>query len=311
MSATAPRTLVIINPHSANGSTGRRWKVIREELHRAIGAFDERFTERTGHATDLAREGLRAGYERIVAVGGDGTNNEVVNGFFEQGRPLNPQAALGFIPRGTGGDFRKTLGIGKRLDECLPVLQAGRMKPVDVGSATFLDGAGQETHRHFINITSFGIGGLVDALVNRSTKALGGRLSFLLATARALFSYRNRSIRLRVDDAFDERLTINNVAVANGQYFGGGMWVAPKASPDDGYFDVVILGDLSRGEVIRGSRRIYRGTHLEMPKVRWLRGRRVVAESEQEVLIDMDGEQPGRLPITCELLPAALRLIVP
>ncbi len=311
MSGPVPRTQVIINPHSANGSTGRRWKIIREELRRAIGDFDECFTERTGHATELAREGLRAGCERIVAVGGDGTNNEVVNGFFEQGRPVNPQAALGFIPRGTGGDFRKTLGIGKRLEECLPVLQAGRVRPVDVGSATFHDGAGQQIRRHFINITSFGIGGLVDALVNRSSKALGGRLSFLLATARALFSYRNRSIRLRVDDAFDERLTINNVAVANGQYFGGGMWVAPKASPDDGLFDVVILGDLSRGEVIRGSRRIYRGTHLEMPKVRWLRGRRVVAESDEEVLIDMDGEQPGRLPITCELLPGALRLIVP
>lgn len=311
MSAPALRTLVIINPHSANGATGRRWKTIREELRRAIGDFGERFTERTGHATDLAREGLRTGCERIVAVGGDGTNNEVVNGFFEHGRPVNPQAALGFIPRGTGGDFRRTLGIGKRLEECLPVLQAGRVRPVDVGTATFRDGAGRETHRHFINITSFGIGGLVDALVNRSSKALGGRLSFLLATARALASYRNRHIRLRVDDTFDERLTINNVAVANGQYFGGGMWVAPKASPDDGLFDVVILGDLSRGEVIRGSRRIYRGTHLEMPKVRWLRGRRVVAESDEEVLIDMDGEQPGRLPITCELLPGALRLIVP
>mgnify|MGYP000306632585 CR=1 FL=1 len=311
MSAEGRRTLVIVNPHSANGSTGRRWSGIRSALREAVGEFSERFTERPGHATLLAREGLESGFERIVAVGGDGTNNEVVNGFFERGRAIRPEAELGFIPRGTGGDLRRTLGIGKSLEECLPVLRAGRSRPVDVGLATFFDTEGRETSRHFINITSFGIGGLVDALVNRSSKALGGRLSFMLATVRALFAYRNRSVRLRVDNEFDERIVINNVAVANGQFFGGGMWVAPKARPDDGLFDVVILGDLSRGEVLRGSRRIYRGTHLDLPKVRLLRGRRVVAESDEEVLIDMDGEQPGRLPITCELLPGALRLIAP
>jgi diacylglycerol kinase family enzyme len=251
-----------------------------------IGSFEEKFTTMTGHATDLVREGLASGVERIICVGGDGTNNEVVNGFFDKTTPLGTGAVLGFVPRGTGGDLRKTLGIGKELDSCLPVLARGHTLPADLGAVEFEDHQGQRVRRLFVNITSFGIGGMVDKKVNESSKALGGKTSFFIGTLKALFAYKNKLVHLKVssgeETVLDESLRVNNVAVANGQFFGGGMWVAPNARMDDG-----------------------------LEKVKMVRGNHVEATCDEEVLIDMDGEQPGRLPITLDVLPKAIRLIAP
>jgi len=305
------KTLLVVNPHSANCSTGRDWPKIREGIIQNIGEFDEAFTQAPDDATQIVRAALQSGTERIICVGGDGTSNEIVNGFFSNGQPINPDACLGLVPRGTGGDLRKTFGLGKKPGEYLPVLAAGKTQKVDVGHTRFVNAEGQAQERMFINITSFGIGGLVDLLVNRTTKALGGKASFFMGTARAIIRYRNQTIRLKVDDHFDEEIRINNVAVANGQYHGGGMWVAPMAEIDDGLFDVVIFGDLSKWEFITKGTRVYKGTHLDLAKVRALRGKRIEATSDEEVLIDMDGEQPGRLPITLEVMPKAIKLIVP
>jgi lipid kinase, YegS/Rv2252/BmrU family len=305
------KTFIVVNPHSADRATGKHWPAMRTVIRQALGEFEEALTIGPEDATNLVRDALRSGVRRIIAVGGDGTNNEVVNGFFDGKRPIAPEAQLGFIPRGTGGDLRKTLKIDKSLDACLRVLSSGQVQEVDVGATRFVGHDGAERQRLFINITSFGLGGLVDATVNASSKMLGGKISFLLGTFRALMAYDNKTIRLKVDDTFNDQIVINNVAVANGQYFGGGMWVAPEAKPDDGLFDVVILGDLSRGEIIRKTNCIYKGIHLRMPKVSFFRGKHVEATCDQEVLIDMDGEQPGRLPITLDVLPRALRIIAP
>lgn len=310
------KTLVIVNPNSANGRTGKNWPEIRSSLRYAIGEFEDKSTSGQGHATELARDGLRAGAERIISVGGDGTNNEVVNGFFDGDQPINPEACLGFVPRGTGGDLRKTLGIGRERSRWQAVLAAGHTRKADLGSCEYVDHAGQPARRLFINITSFGIGGLVDAKVNQSTKIFGGRVSFMIGMLRALAIYRNRSIRLTVKNSdgsivMDESMRINNVAVANGQYFGGGMWIAPRAEIDDGLFDVVIMGDLSKAGMLLKSSNLYRGTHLGTSKIRSCRGSLVEATSNSEVLIDMDGEQPGRLPIKLIVLPGAIRLIAP
>jgi YegS/Rv2252/BmrU family lipid kinase len=309
------KTVVVVNPNSANGSTARKWPQIREALMESIGSFEEKFTTATGHATDLVREGLTGGAQRIVCVGGDGTNNEVVNGFYDGTKPLSPEAVLGFVPRGTGGDLRKTLGIGKELSSCLPVLARGHVMPADLGAVEFEDHQGQSVRRLFVNITSFGIGGLVDKKVNESSKALGGKTSFFIGTLKAMFAYKNKLVHLKISSGdevvIDESMRVNNVAVANGQYFGGGMWVAPQAKMDDGLFDIVILGNLTRSEMIFKASRIYKGTHLGLDKVKMFRGSRVEAACEEEVLIDMDGEQPGRLPITLQILPKAIRLIAP
>ena len=305
------KTLVVVNPNSANGETGRTWSSIRKPLIGAIGPFDESFTSSIGDATRIVHAGLLDGCERIIAVGGDGTSNEVINGFFDGQTPVNSDACLGFIPRGTGGDLRKTLGIGRKLADCIPVLERSHLRAIDVGRTSLVDHQGQTVNRYFINITSFGIGGLVDKLVNESTKSLGGKASFMIGTIRAIMAYSNKTVRLQVDDFFDETIKVNNIAVANGQYFGGGMWVAPEASPDDGLFDIVIFGDLSKFEMIKDGNKIYKGTHLKSDKIRAFRGRHVQATSEDQVLIDMDGEQPGSLPITLDVVPKAIKVIAP
>ncbi len=308
-------TLAIVNPRSSNGRTGKQWQSIRRELLGIVGLCQEVHTEGRGHATELARQALLSGVDRVLSVGGDGTHNEIVNGFFDGSAPCKPDAILGIVPSGTGGDFRRTLGIASGKKTWQEVLAQEHSIPVDVGILQYQAADGSSQESKFLNITSFGLGGLVDQKVNQSTKILGGKVSFIIGTLKALARYRNQPIRLRVyqaDDSLvlDQSLAISNVAVANGQYFGGGMWVAPKAKIDDGLFDVIIMGDLSKSDVIFKMQKIYKGKHLEIPKVSSLRGSRIEADSDQEVLIDMDGEQPGRLPLRIGILPQAIRLQV-
>jgi YegS/Rv2252/BmrU family lipid kinase len=241
----APRTTVIVNPESQGKRLGKRWSDIADTIGRAF-PFDEAITGGPGDATRLTREALRAGVERVVAIGGDGTVNEVVNGFFDDdGAPIAPEASFALIPFGTGGDFRRTLGLPTGLAEAARVVAANQRRRIDVGRLAFTSPDGARVHRMFANIASFGVSGVVDRLVNESGKRFG-RLSFMLATARATWSYRNQRVQLTFDGADRVEATINTVAVANGRYFGGGMMVAPKAELDDGQFDVVAMGGILR-----------------------------------------------------------------
>jgi diacylglycerol kinase (ATP) len=311
----APRTTVIVNPKSQGGRLGKRWVEIADTIARAF-PFDEAVTKGPGDATTLTADALRGGAERIVAIGGDGTVNEVVNGFFDgAGKPIAPEATFGLIPFGTGGDFRRTFRLPTEIAEAAAVIAANHRRKIDVGRLSFVTLAGEKTSRMFANIASFGVSGVVDRMVNESGKKLG-RLSFMLATARAAWSYKNQRVTMTFDGDAKSRVeaTINTVAIANGRFFGGGMKVAPDAIPDDGLFDVVALGDFGFGDVLTSGRRLYKGTHLSMDKVTTRRARVVEAEPIDPgavVELDVDGEPPGRLPARFELLPAALWFVVP
>ena len=306
---SSTRTLVVVNPHASNGRTGRRWARIKSVLSDRLSSFDERQTQRPGEAEDIAREALLDGYDRIIAVGGDGTNSEVANGFFRGAEPVNPSAVLAIVPSGTGGDYRRTLGLPSDPIDAVPAVLGADVHPVDLGRITFVGHDGEQRSRIFINIASFGMGGLVDRLVNESSKMLGGKASFFMGSFRALLRYRNQRVRLVLDHGrADMELPIFNIAVCNGRYFGGGMHVAPQARTDDGRLDVVVLGDLGFGAKMSLSSRIYKGKHIGMPGVLTDTALHVHAESKEEVLLDVDGEAPGRLPATFEVLPGALRL---
>jgi YegS/Rv2252/BmrU family lipid kinase len=310
--------VVIVNPSSQGGALGRKWTDVQRTLRRELGSFEAVMTRAPGEAPRLCREALRSGAGVVAAIGGDGTIHEVANGFFEDGRPVRPEAALGVVPYGTGGDFRKTARIPRELDAAARVLGRGAARAIDVGLIEFARGGvrGARTTRVFVNIASFGISGLVDKIVNASSKALGGTISFIVGTARAALRYRNQRVRLVYDGDEDDHqeLTINNVAVANGRYFGGGMKIAPRARLDDGWFDVVALGDLTTMDFLKNGHRVYAGTHLELPKVSYRRARRVEArpvDPSEDVLLDVDGEAPGALPATFSILPGALKLVMP
>jgi YegS/Rv2252/BmrU family lipid kinase len=304
-------TAVIVNPASANGATGRRWPHLARLLHdrlAALGTYNVLFTDRPGSATVLARRALKEGAQLVVSVGGDGTQNEVVNGFFEGITAVSPQAAFGFLPAGTGGDLRRSFDWSGDAEAAAERLRGGHHRSIDLGRITTPGTNGIPIVRHFVNVASFGISGVVDRMVTRSPRFLGGRASFALASLRALRSYRDQTVALSLDGGPPMPLSITTVAIANGQYFGGGMRVAPKAVVDDGLFDVIVLGGFGLKDFLLRSNRLYHGTHLQLPGVHAFRARRVEARSEQRVLLDMDGEQPGELPATFEVLPKALRL---
>ncbi|MSP16837.1 MAG: diacylglycerol kinase family lipid kinase [Myxococcales bacterium] len=317
MSAASTGPVVaIINPRSANGALGRDSADVLRVLRREVGACETLMTRAPGHATQLARDAIRGGASLVIAVGGDGTIHEVANGFFDDGRPAAGSAALGVLPVGTGGDFRRSAGIPKDLAAAAALLMRGERRPIDVGLLEQPAPGDGQTRRVFVNVASFGIPGLVDQIVNSSSKRLGGRLSFALGTLRAAVRYTNQRVRLVFDGNEDDHLeaTINSVAVANGQYFGGGMRVAPDAALDDGRFDVVVIGDLSRFEILTSGPRIYAGTHVTLPKVRVRRAISVTAhpvDVNEQVLLDVDGETPGALPARFTLLSAALPVVLP
>lgn len=308
-----PRTVLVVNPQSQGGRLGKRWAEIADTIGRAF-PFDEAITKAPGDATRLAREALRGGAERVVAMGGDGTINEVANGFFdEEGKAIAPGASFAVIPYGTGGDFRRTLQLPTELAEAARLIAANHRRTIDVGRLAFTTPGGARAVRMFVNIASFGVSGVVDRLVNESGKKLG-RLTFAVATARATWSYRNQRVQLVFDGADRIEATINTVAVANGRYFGGAMKVAPNAELDDGMFDVIAMGDFGFGDLLKSGRRLYQGTHLSMDKVTARRARVVEAEPIDPgavIELDVDGENPGRLPARFEIVPAALTIVVP
>ncbi len=303
------KTFFVVNPKSANGTTGKRWGELAAMIARTLSDFGVEFTQKPMDATRITATALKAGFECIVAVGGDGTINEVTNGFFEGGKALKPNAALGVLPRGTGGDFRRTFDWDTDFDAAVKRLKTPDTRPFDVGRCEYLNHEGQQESRYFANILSFGVSGLVDQEVAR-IKGFGGRLGFSLASLRALTKYRDHAVRLSFDGKPAESLPITVVAVGNGKYFGGGMKVSPGADVSDGIFDVTLWSGFGVSDFIFKQRGIYNGSHLEYAGTQTRQCRTMTAESDEEVLIDCDGEQPGRLPCRVELLPSAIRLKV-
>jgi YegS/Rv2252/BmrU family lipid kinase len=301
----------IVNPHAAAGSAGRSWTTIKALASDRLGPFSVYFTTGPGDAIGLTRQALSHGAEVIVCVGGDGTFNEVVNGLMGEEGPTRPEAMLGFIPRSTGCDLAKSVHLYRELDRALDIIKHAHTRILDVGRIRYQDRSGQPSYRYFHNITSFGLGGEVDERANRTTKAFGGFFSFLWAMLISLVKYDKKRIHLKVDDSFDDEVTIWNVAVANGQYHGGGMWVAPGARVDDGLFHVTVIGDLTLPQVFLNLPKLYNGKIYQVAQVNSYVGKRVEAFSNQRVLLDVDGEQIGALPVVIEMVPRAVHLITP
>lgn len=303
------KTFFVVNPKSANGSTGKRWGELSATIARSLPDFGVEFTQRPMDAVRITANAIKAGFECIVAVGGDGTINEVTNGFFENGKALSQTAALGVLPRGTGGDFRKTFGWSTELDEAVRRFKTPDTRPFDVGLCEYVNHAGQKESRYFANILSFGVSGLVDREVS-AMKGFGGRIGFSLASLRALTKYKDRQVRLSFDGKPAEALPITVVAFGNGRFFGGGMKVTPNAEVNDGLFDVTLWTGYSLSDFVFKQGGIYKGTHLSYPGTQTRQCKEAVCEADDEVLIDCDGEQPGRLPCKVTILPSAIRLKV-
>ncbi len=312
--------LVIINPTSAGGATLRRWPVIASDLRTHFGAFAVASTERAGDGCAIAAREARAGRSLIIACGGDGTINEVANGILESGA----DAELGILPSGTGGDFRRTLGIPSNTRASARALKNGQTRRIDVGRVVCINQHGEPITKYFVGVASFGMSGEVIRRVKANSSSqnqlaarfnlLGGKASFAVATLGATLTQTAADVRIQIDDKPECRLTVANLCVANARYFGGGMKIAPEAKLNDGRFDVIAIGELSASDLLTGAPKLYVGAHLRMQQVRLTLAARLVAwpaQKDSEVLIEVDGELPGRLPATFYILPQALRVRCP
>jgi diacylglycerol kinase (ATP) len=304
------RPLVIVNPAARNGAVGRAWEKLAATLAGYGIDAETAHTERPGHATELVRAGLASGPRLVVAVGGDGTVNEVVNGFFDGDRAIAPEAELAVVPIGTGRDGARTYKIPGRPERALAIVAGGATRTIDLGRATYIAHSGAEESRLFLNIASCGLSGAVAERANRTSKRLGGTPSFLWATVATFARWKNVEFKVTMDDEQRE-LVANNTIVANGRYFGGGMHIAPDARPDDGLFDAIVFGDVGRLDLALNMHRLYRGTILRHPKASHRLARTVSVETARPLPIEIDGEQPGVTPARFEVVPAALRLRVP
>jgi YegS/Rv2252/BmrU family lipid kinase len=310
MRLRSAKTVFVVNPHSGNGKTGREWPRIRRLAEEILGTFETFITTGPGDATVLTRNSLCGDAEVIVCVGGDGTLNEVVNGFFDNNEPIRQDALLGFLPNGTGCDFPRSFPVSSETKTALESIRRRSTKTMDLGRIRFKNHQGDQSIRYFHNITSCGLGGEVVERVNRTSKACGPFLTFIAATLKALFQYKTKTIRIKIDDNDEITKEALHVAVANGRYQGGGMQVAPEALFDDGLLDVTVIDSMSIPVVFWRLPNLYNGKIREISQVFSTTAKKVSLSSDERVLIDIDGEQPGVLPADVEIVPAAITMIM-
>ncbi len=304
------RVRLIVNPRAGSGAAAQKQSQAERALREGGCRVDVARTEGPRDAARLVREARNESVDCVVVVGGDGTLNEACQAYVNDRGEPEPGPELGLVTAGTGGDFRKTFDLGTTLSAAVQRIVQGPARPIDLGFAELTGPEGTPVTRAFVNITSFGLGGLTDRIVDKSPKWLGGKTTFFLGALRAILAYSNQPVILRVDGKSCLEAPVLNVAIANGRYFGGGMKIAPDADPSDGRFDVVALYDLTRSQGVGLAYKIYQGTHPGSPGVRVARGMEIEAHPARpsaEVLIDMDGETPGRLPLAVRCLPGALR----
>jgi len=327
----ARRPLVIANPSSGRGRTGRDLSHLVSAVRDALGELDVVTTAGPRQATELAAAAAGARRPLVISIGGDGTLHEVVNGLMQarqarvgaRGGP-GDLPALGLIATGTGGDFGRCLGIPHHVRDYLAALASGAERAVDIGRARFAGVDGGPVERYWVNVLSAGAGGLVDRYAADAPGFVGGRLAYAQAALRAIVMCRRVELRCRAvlaDGREEERLLDSHaVAICNGTTFGGGMRIAPMARPDDGLLEVIAIETRTRWRLIGRFLTVYAGTHIQEPGVSHFTCRaleltplQVGATRPRAGLfpLDVDGEALGDVPLRVELVPRALRVRVP
>jgi YegS/Rv2252/BmrU family lipid kinase len=308
MTAPDRRAVFLVNPASANGATGKHWPELERQA-RDFGLDPHvELSSGPGGLAELARQAADDGAELVVAVGGDGTVHEVANGLLSSTH--TPLPDLGILPRGTGDDFVRALGIPVADIDALTVLRDGRARELDVGRVTYCTPDGAEAVSHFVSMAGVGMSGAVAHRLNTASKRLGGRVAGLVATFAVFTRWTNVELQITVGSEHREGL-MEDVLVGNTEYHNGGMRLTPGALPDDGLFDVLIIGDVTKRDLALNLHKLYRGTFLPHPRAELLRGSTVTVESQSPLPIELDGEQPGTTPARFEVVPRALRVRVP
>ena len=307
------KIVCVLNPMAQGGKAGRSVGRIEKALDQVFENWQLVLTEGPGHAKYLTRQAIDAGADIVAAIGGDGTCHEVVNGFFENGAPVDRRVKFALIPWGTGSDLARTIRAPSRLEDALWVAATGMTLPTDVGVARFINHNGEEETQVFINSAGLGSNGAVAAKVNAGSKKLGGTLTFLGATVSTLVSYESPDILLKWKGPSGEGVwdgPLLSAFVMNGAYCGGGMHIGPRGSMHDGLLDLVVLPPMGFVGAVARSWRLFDGSANKVRGSRALtvNSLEVSSPKGQEVLIELDGEQPGHLPLSVEVLTGVLQV---
>lgn len=297
---------LIVNPVAGAGKSFKKWPEIKELLEDLKYDFDYSFTEFRGHAIELAKAAADSGYETIVSVGGDGTINETVNGLYQSGNIS--KITLGIISTGTGADYIRTLGIPRDYLKASKRLITPKLIKVDIGKLECIN-KGRNVSRLFINFAGMGFDAEIVKATTIRYKSMGSMAAYLMGLFTTLVTYENKSLTIKTDGS-KEYMKICTVIIGQGKFGGGGMMMTPKADISDGFFDVLIVGNLDKYDLLRSLPRIYRGTHLIHPKVKLIKARTVELYPDDAMSIQADGEIIGESPGLFTILPSILNIAV-
>lgn len=292
------RYLFIVNPTAGRGDTEEKWEEVKGLIEDIGLDYQVFFTEAPGEAVFLASEGVKSGFDVLVAVGGDGTVNEVIRGIKEVKHAHDVK--LGIIPTGTGNDLIRSLEIPKDIREALRIVKKGHTQRIDLGKID---------NGYFLNVVGVGFDAAVANEVNTNINFLTGTAAYIYGVFKMIFKYKSHQMKISIDDkVYSGRYFL--VAVANGKYFGGGLKIAPQADPSDGYFNICLIREVSQMEVVKVLPSVFNGNHINHPAVNFYKGKRVKIESAEEVLVQADGELKGTLPVTFEIQEKAISILV-
>lgn len=307
--------LVVVNPKASIGKSEKDWPEIQQLLTSEGVDFDFVMTAYQGHAISLVRDSItEKGYKNIISVGGDGTNNEVINGIFTQERFPTTEITMGTIPVGTGNDWRRTFNFPEGYPQLVEIIKNGRVFPHDVGKVAYYND-GDAKVRYFLNAAGTGLNEMVCNRTNKlKSEGKGGSVRYMLNTASCLFQFKCVRIKLEIDDQEVLEDEILSISVGNGRFNGGGMMMMPNAIPDDGLFDVTVVKKVGMLKFAANISNIYDGTFVDkLKEVTLYRGKkiRITSIPAHQLLLETEGETLTNSPFEFEMLPKAINMVVP
>lgn len=306
---------VVVNPEASIGKSGKDWPLIKQILIKEGVEFVDTLTEYPRHAIEIVRDAVvEKGFRKFISVGGDGTNNEIINGIFGQSQVPTNEITMAVIPIGTGNDWCRTFDIPLEYDKAVKIIKAEHVFAHDVGKLTYYNDGNPQT-RYFLNAAGTGL----DEMVCQSTNTMkqqgkGGTIRYLISLVKCMLKYKITHIQLTVDDelVFDDGIL--NLSIGNCRYNGGGMMTMPNAVPNDGLFDITVIKKVSMLKFAANVKNVYDGSFIKkIDEVKTFRGRKVkiVSFPPHSLKVETEGETLNNSPFDFEMLTKSIKMVVP
>ena len=303
------KIIAVVNPAAAGAKVKKTWPSKKKYFQREFSKFEEIYTEAPGDAVKIAQKAVKGNYDYIMSVGGDGTVNEIINGMLSVEKEYR-NTKLIIFPLGTGSDLSRTLGLPSNPEDFIKLIKREKTKSIKAVKAEFLNHRQQKTIRYFLNMADCGMGAEVANKLNQSKKFIKGSLSYLISIFQVLFRYQNKEIEVEADDKLLYRGKINTVIIAHGNYFGGGINIAPKADLYGDKLNLILLKDFSKMGIILNLIKAYKGDHLSHPLVESYLAEDIKISSDEKVELELDGESLGSCEAEFKISKKELQILI-